>query len=229
MKKRHGLQNRGKMKQFKDKTTLNQELCKDIVAVLKNAISDKGNATILLSGGSSPAELYRLLSQEELDWTNVTVGLVDERFIDAESEFSNERLIKTTLIQNNAIGLKFIPMVTKLENEEENQKDLQHSYSVFNKSDCVLLGMGTDGHTASIFPNDSDSEKAILAESPIFTNAPVYPNRRITCTVPLLKSASNLFLLITGKEKLTVLESAKERQLPIAHFIENPIQIYYAD
>ena len=217
------------MKRFSDKLTLIEDLRDEIVNALSSAIKEKGSATILLSGGTSPGDLYRALSHVSIDWSKVTVGLVDERFVSSDSEFSNERLVKETLIQHEALTAKFVPMVLSLEDKMYNLQILQTTYDQFNTADCVVLGMGTDGHTASIFPNDILSEQGKHNAFPFYTLAPVYPNERISCSIPMLKSARNLFLLITGKEKLTVLESAKDKQLPIAELIDHLTEIYYAD
>jgi 6-phosphogluconolactonase len=218
------------MKEFSSKDQLDQSLCADVVKVIQQAISEKGSAHILLSGGSSPIHLYELMSNTDLDWSKVVVGLVDERFVAPNNEFSNEKMIREKLMQNYASKATFFGMVENGTDQIENLELIASKYeSFYNQLDLVLLGMGEDGHTASLFPNDAVSEQLLRSqEIGIFnTNSPNFPNDRITCSATMLLQAENIMLMLSGKKKLHVFETATESQLPISFFIDK-LQVYYS-
>ena len=217
------------MRLHASKEELEDALLHDIKLVISEDIIKFGKATILLSGGSTPSGLYRKLSSTQLDWSKVIVGLVDERFVKNSSDFSNEKLVKTCFLINEAKNATFIPMIFSADNEVLNLLRTNESYTIFNDASVIILGMGEDGHTASLFPNDSDSNKAMDSEQNIFfTNSPSNPTRRITCTPKLLLSSKNIFLMLTGENKKEVLFSAAKNKLPISHFIGSITEIYYS-
>ncbi len=217
------------MRLHASKEELEDALLQDIKFIVSEDIIKFGKAKILLSGGSTPSGLYRKLSSTQLDWSKVIVGLVDERFVKNSSDFSNEKLVKTCFLINEAKNATFIPMIFSADNEALNLLRTNESYAVFNDASVIILGMGEDGHTASLFPNDSDSSKAMDSEQNIFfTNSPSNPTRRITCTPKLLLSSKNIFLMLTGENKKEVLFSAAKNKLPISHFIGSITEIYYS-
>jgi 6-phosphogluconolactonase len=217
------------MRLHASKEELEDALLQDIKFIISEDIIKFGKATILLSGGSTPSGLYRKLSSTQLDWSKVIVGLVDERFVVNSSDFSNEKLVKTCFLINEAKNATFIPMIFSADNEALNLLKTNESYTIFNDSSVIILGMGEDGHTASLFPNDSDSNKAMNSDQNIFfTNSPSNPTRRITCTPKLLLSSKNIFLMLTGENKKEVLFSAAKNKLPISHFIGSITAIYYS-
>jgi 6-phosphogluconolactonase len=217
------------MYEFKTKEELFSALCQQVVADLQSEIEKKGKATLLLSGGSTPKPLFLLLNQVDLDWKKVTIGLVDERFIANTSEFSNENLLVNNLLINKAKSATFVPMVFHAGNQEKNLQLASAAYTVFEKATVVLLGMGDDGHTASIFPNDAASELASKsAEILANTNSPNHPTNRITCTTHFLKKAKKTYLLITGESKNQVLAVAEENNFPINQFKDTLTAIYFA-
>lgn len=217
------------MKLYSSKELLEDALLQDIKLIISEDIVKLGKAKILLSGGNTPSGLYRKLSEIQLDWSKVIVGLVDERFVENSNDYSNEKLVKTCFLINKAKEATFIPMIFAVDNEKLNLLKTNESYAVFNDASVIILGMGEDGHTASLFPNDSDSNKAMNSEQNIcFTNSPSIPKRRITCTPKLLLSSKNIFLMLTGENKKEVLFNAAKNNLPISHFIESITAIYYS-
>jgi 6-phosphogluconolactonase len=217
------------MHEFQTKDELFKALCHQITANLNNAIQKHGKATILLSGGSTPKPLFHLLNQVDLAWDKVTIGLVDERFIANTSEFSNENLLANNLLLNKAKIATFVPMVFHSGNQEKNLVLATGAYSIFKNPTVVLLGMGDDGHTASIFPNDEASENASISKELLSnTNGPKHPTNRITCTPFLLKKAKNTYLLFTGENKTHVLNESVEKNYPINLFKDTITAIYFA-
>lgn len=218
------------MKQFDTKQALEKELASAIAQELKKAINEFGNARLLLSGGSTPAQLYTLLSGVQLDWSNVLVGLVDERFVPISHPGSNEALLIQTIQQNEARDVRIVSMIADASDEVMNLVQVNKTYQPFmERTDVVLLGMGEDGHTASLFPDDTRS-KVLLASSAIgifATTAPVAPEKRVTCSAEMLLKAHTLLLMIVGTSKLTVFQAAEEKVFPIAHF-KDKLTTYYA-
>jgi 6-phosphogluconolactonase len=214
--------------EFETKEKMFESLCNKVIEDLKEAINTNGTATLLVSGGSTPKPLFHLMNQCELDWEKVTIGLVDERYVNNTSEFSNENLVINNLVTNLAKKTTFIPMVFNSENESLNLEMVKKAYKVFENTTVVLLGMGDDGHTASIFPND---EASILATSTseliAITNAPNHPKKRLTCSSSLIKNAKHIYLLFTGENKKVILEEAKEKNYPISEFLDTIDTVYF--
>ena len=214
---------------FDSKNELELALCAQIANDLTAAIEQKGKATLLLSGGSTPSGVYHLLSEQPLAWSQITIGLVDERFVSADSPFSNFKLLRETIAQNMASEVQVLPMVVDPTHYAENLKQIEESYRIFTEPDVVLLGMGPDGHTASIFPNDVASAQANQNKETLLSNttAPAEPTQRITLNGPVLRNAKKLYLMMTGAQKKEVFENSEAQHLPIASFTPALTQIYY--
>lgn len=222
------------IKTFSTASELELALAKSIIDDLTKAIEENKEAFFLVSGGSTPVKLFQVLSQQDISWDKVTVGLVDERFVANNNEFSNELLVKTHLLQNFATKASFIGMVQDTENESSNLEICNKNYLPFsqNKTNVTILGMGEDGHTASLFPNDSASEKDLdgndIAQI-ISTTAPNFPNKRISCNKNLLLNSSNIYLMLVGESKIEVLNKAQSENYPIAKFLDaTQLEIYFS-
>jgi len=215
---------------FTSKALLEVDLAQRIADILRSEIENKGTATLLLSGGSTPKNLYQKLGEIDLDWSKVHVGLVDERFVPQDSPYSNETLIRESLMQTKAILAQFHPMVIDSLDYTENLSLATEENAVFENPDVVVLGMGDDGHTASLFPNDERSDEATISSSLMSnTTSPNEPSQRITFCGPILQKGKHLFLMITGGKKLDVLSKSKEKNYPIHHFLPFIEGIYYTE
>lgn len=211
---------------------LENQLVIDIVQILKKAINQNGSATLLLSGGSTPIHLYQKLSEKDLLWENVKIGLVDERYVPLESEFSNEKMIREILLQNKATQAQIFGMVLNTQDSEANLVEVNENYHKhLHHIDLCLLGMGGDGHTASLFPGDAASSASLNAQIQnetkiIYTKAPTHPMHRITGSYTYLMGSENLFLMLTGSAKKDLIFNENRELLPIDFFKEN-LTIYY--
>ena len=214
---------------FDSKAQLEKALATQIASDLSSAIQQKGSATLLLSGGNTPSGVYRLLSTFDIDWSKVFIGLVDERFVAADSPFSNYKLLNETIAANSAKNVVIHPMVVDADNYEENLKKSEAVYRIFTEPDVCLLGMGPDGHTASIFPNDFASEQANFDERSLLsnTNAPSEPTQRITFNGPVLRRTKSLYLMFTGAQKKDIFNNSNDLNLPIGQFKEALKATYY--
>ncbi|MEY3586309.1 MAG: 6-phosphogluconolactonase [Bacteroidota bacterium] len=215
---------------FETKELLEVDLAQRIAAILRSEIENKGTASLLLSGGSTPKNLYQKLGEIDLDWSYVHVGLVDERFVPQDSPFSNETLIRENLMTGVASNAHFHSMVIDPLNYDDNLQLALTENEVFRNTDVIILGMGDDGHTASLFPNDVLSDEATISTSLMAnTTSPNEPSQRITFCGPILQKGKHLFLMITGGKKLEVLSESQEKNYPIDHFIPFIEGIYYTE
>jgi len=223
-----------KIKNFENINILESSLVKKISLYISVAIENYGDARILLSGGSTPINLYSSLSQENIDWGKVKVGLVDERFVDQKSNYSNETHIKNNLIKNSAKTAILSSMVCCIDNELLNLEMVRSNYSCFiERTDFTLLGMGNDGHTASIFPNDKESDKLMnsINIGVYSTKAPNYPYNRITCSKEFIAKSNAIVLFFTGEHKFNILKNSNNTNVPISYFVKNykEMEIYYTE
>lgn len=188
-----------------------------IAAKIERSLADVSSARLLLSGGSSPRPIYEGLSRRDLNWSDVTVGLVDERWVGPDHKGSNAAFIRSTLLQNKAQAAQFVPMKTQHETAQEAAKTVSESYKkAFTHPYISVMGMGLDGHTASWFPNASDLKSALDVESRDFTCAfdatgcevaGDLPSR-MTMTLPAVMGSDEIILLIAGEAKRAVFEQA---------------------
>ena len=221
------------IKKFENKKNLESTLLLKISTCISDAIKKYGDARFLLSGGSTPMNLYSLLSEETIEWEKVKIGLVDERFVPIENLFNNETQIKNNLLKNSAKFATIFGMVYNYENEILNLKMVNQQYKTFfERIDFTILGMGEDGHTASLFPGDKESEELMNTSNiGIFsTKSPSFPYNRITCSKELIANSNYIALFINGETKFNVLKNSIETQVPISYFVKNSknMEIYYS-
>ena len=212
------------------------DLSQNINEILVETIKKRGRASIAVSGGSTPIPLFEALSNLDLDWSKVDLTLVDDRWVSSDHKDSNERLVRTHLIKNKAANVNFIP----LKNHSSTAKDGQVSSETALKSltlpfDIVVLGMGTDGHTASLFPcsdeiktaMDLNNNDCLVATMP--TSA---THERLGMTAKAIIDAKNVFLHLNGSSKLHTLEKAMDLksaiEMPIYAFLSDGLDIYWS-
>jgi len=184
---------------FSSRPELAAALARDVAETLRRCLAAKGAATLAVSGGSTPAPFFAALAREQIDWAHVTVTLVDERQVPETSPRSNAALVRRSLLVECAAAARFVPLFG---NEAQAARLLL---------DVVVLGMGTDGHTASFFPGGDTLAQAIdpHTDHPLLAiSAPGAGEPRLTFTLPKLLAASMLCLHIEGADKMKVLEAA---------------------
>jgi len=207
---------------FSEKEKLEKQLALTIAEELKQAINLNKGAYLLVSGGSTPKSMYTKLSRLDVPWEKVHIGLVDERFVATDSSDSNEKMIKEHLLKQKASAANFYGMIATIDEEKENVTLVNDKYkSVFKEITVAVLGMGGDGHTASLFPTDPVSKESLREKKieVLSTKAPKAPIRRITCSKEMLLNANKIYLMTTGKEKYDVLNNEDKQSLPIFSFI----------
>lgn len=224
---------------FKSQEALIEVLSKNIIDQLDEAIEERGKASLLVSGGSTPKPLFKKLSEASLQWDKVSVGLCDERWIPSSNKNSNENLVKTYLLQGNASKATFIGMYNDALNvhmaEKWCTKKMKESLFPF---DILVLGMGNDAHTASLFPDNIKLKKAFELDNDdlcITIEPTTAPYMRMSLTRSAILSAKYIYLHFEGEEKLAVygdvITGDDMYKMPIRSILNQDIkdvEVYYA-
>ncbi len=210
--------------EFSTQHDLTEAFTARIIGLLNQAIASKGKASIAVSGGSTPKPLFAALSRQIIEWDKVIITLADERWVDANHDASNEKLVRDNLLINLAQKAHFVSLTT----DDTNAKDAETTISaridaIDDQYDIVILGMGEDGHTASLFPCSEQIEAGLDKSrvlSAIATQPTTAPYQRMSMTLAKLLSAKHVFLHLTGDNKKAVLVDA------LANFteLEKPIK-----
>lgn len=205
---------------FPDKEILINNLVQKISDLIKNTIRLKGGFTFSLSGGSTPGILYRRLSEEKyIDWGKVYFFWSDERYLAHENPESNYYLAKKYLFDNLKMPkVNIFPIYTNVTPEESAQK-YENTLKKFFKSDIPLfdlslLGIGEDGHTASLFPGFEQLNNTHNLVISVY-NSPKSPDVRITLTYKAINSSQNIFVLATGSSKTAALKNVFNKGVPV--------------
>ena len=228
-----------RMHDFADGQALAEALATRVAEALSAGIAARGTASIAVSGGSTPKAFFAALSAKEIAWDKVTVTLVDERFVPADSDRSNHKLVADCLLQNRAAAARFAPLYRPDASADiAAQTASAELRSLGSPFDVVVLGMGTDGHTASFFPGGSKLSRALDPATPrgvIDMEADGAGEPRLTFTFSALQDARLLVLHIEGAGKKTVLDAANapgdEADMPIRAVLNraaSPLEIYWA-
>jgi 6-phosphogluconolactonase len=230
-----------------DRQSLAEHLASEISTLISSAIQQRGIAVLALSGGSTPKPLFEALATHDIDWQNVIITLVDERWVDESHGLSNAAFLKTFLLDKLPSSARFVPLfqASKTANTSlplviaDYIQATNSSVDVPREFDIAILGMGSDGHTASFFPDANniaelvniDSTEALLTCISISSEV-----QRVTWSLPVLLRSKYLALHFTGEEKLSVFEQANEApdavELPIRSVLFQErveLNVFYAD
>lgn len=212
---------------FDDGTELARWLAKDVAGKLSSAVSKRDSATLAVSGGSTPVQFFRELSAIDIDWSKVSVTLADERFVPPDSGRSNQRLVTLELLQHKAAKAQFLPLYAA-EEIEASVAEAEKTLAEHLPLDVIVLGMGTDGHTASLFPGSEGLREAADPKGKrllMAVDAPGAAEPRITMTLPVIAGARNQYLHIEGADKRKAFDAAQESgdpgQAPIGFVLEH--------
>lgn len=211
---------------------------------LEQACVKNGQASFMVSGGSTPAPLYKKLARRVMSWPKIDVALVDERWVDENHDSSNAAFIQKTLLTHNAAKVRFTGLKTAESCVHKGVTQAVDQYqSLPAPWDLTLLGMGTDGHTASIFPEAEGTEQALCAkQDKLLAAIKAKPSKvtgnnleRITLSRFGLLKSKEIVLLITGEEKLDVYRRAltqkDPQKMPVSAVLQQtqvPLQVFWA-
>lgn len=204
---------------------LNQSFARQLHQLLADAIDSRGAAYLVVSGGRTPQALFQQLSQMELAWDKVTITLADDRFLPVDAADSNERLVRATLLQDKAAAANFVSLYADYANAAEAVPSLLSRVAQLPTFDAVILGMGEDGHTASLFPCSRELAQGLADDAPdlLAVQPTTAPYQRISFSKRRLLNSRALFLHLVGPAKLEVLQQAQAgtdvMAMPIRAFI----------
>ncbi|QJI44655.1 6-phosphogluconolactonase [Pseudomonas sp. ADAK2] len=220
--------------EFKSPVLLADGLALNVAKLLSDAIDARGSATLVVSGGRSPVAFFQNLAKQKLDWSKVVVTLADERWVPVEHADSNAGLLKRYLLQGPAAKAQFLSLYSATANLELAAEQADRLLAELPPIDVLILGMGDDGHTASLFPNSPNLSDALKVDGtrrcyPML--APTVPHQRLTMSRALLASAKTTVLSISGQSKLTTLSAALASDdvaaMPIRAFLQPTLEIYW--
>ena len=197
-----------------DRIALARRLANSIAEDLKHAVQERGAASLVVSGGSTPKPLFEELSRREIPWEQVHITLADERWVPASHQDSNEGLVRRHLLVGVAAMAQFVPLVNGATTPEEGQAATERALAAMPRPfDVLVLGMGSDGHTASLFPDAQELAVGLDPENPHLCLAvlpPEAPHPRLSLTLAALLASRRIVLHITGDEKWAVYQRALE-------------------
>lgn len=227
---------------FDSRTELVDVLKAETLLRLEGGVQQHGAATWAVSGGSTPAPLFKAMTDTPFCWDKIDVALVDERWVNADHPRSNERFIQNTLMQGHVAAARLTGMYRDTVSPHDALGDVEATYGALSKPFAnVLLGLGNDGHTASLFPS-AEGLEAALAPDYFALCAAINAKQsdvtgeetlRMSLTLNALKEANSCFLMITGDEKLATLKSALDNNmdLPITRVVDalkRPLEVFWA-
>ena len=218
-----------------------QVLADAVAQNLRDTLATQPRATLAVSGGKSPIAFFQALSQQDLDWARVNITLVDERIVPTAHADSNTGLVRQHLLQNRATAATWLPMIDDAASEGslKNPADaVEFALRHYTQPDVLVLGMGGDGHTASIFPQAPQFADAVRADYPqplLHTTPITAPYERISMTLAAIEATPHVYLAIAGADKRRVYDAAAQAQTaqyPISYVLHSQkvnAHVFYND
>ena len=209
---------------FLDRESLDQALAAHVASRLQAGIAERGTAYLVVSGGSTPIKLFSILAAADIEWGRVVVLLADERWVAVDHEDSNERLVRETLLTGKAQSAQFLSLLPTPGDEITNIAGVSTLLGSLPRFDVVLLGMGEDAHTASLFPCAAALEEGLTTEQgALITRPRNAPHQRVSMSKRRLQATEHGVIHIVGEKKKAVLELARksgdELRYPISAFL----------
>ena len=203
-----------------------EALVQNIAQRIQKRLGDADSCTLAVSGGRSPIPLFKRLSETALEWDRVQIRLVDERYVPPDHPDSNEALVRRHLLANKAAAARFRGLYG-------NDGKISEAVSAANDDmrgrqvDVAILGMGNDGHMASLFPGAAQLDAGLAPDAACYLHVtpPEAPHERISMSLRALKDCPCLVLYISGQHKRRVLREAEQQfdeNLPISFLVADP-------
>ena len=214
-----------KFVEYADAEMMMMDLANKIAGELRQALHNNDRVSLAVPGGTTPGPIFDDLSGVDLAWDRVDVMLTDERWVPESSDRSNTRLLRQRLLQGKAAAATLIPLYADTDTPEQSLDALAEGLKPTLPLSVVLLGMGADMHTASIFPGADRLHDALTGNDLLYAmRAPGAPEPRITLSAKVLNDAMNVHIVITGTEKRAALERAASltpEMAPVAAVLPN--------
>jgi 6-phosphogluconolactonase len=190
---------------FANMSALSNALADQLAASLNAAIASRGLASLVVSGGNSPVRLFEQLRTRSIDWGRLCVALADERWVEPTAEGSNEKLVRDVLLQGRAAGARFLGLKNAAPTPDMGAVSAWETFArVPRPFDAVVLGMGDDGHTASLFPRSPNLLSALnpaAVAGCVGMWSPAAPHPRLSLNLSALLDARRITVLIGGEGK----------------------------
>lgn len=219
---------------FEKANLLTSDFASRLKQILSDAVMQRGHAYLVVSGGKTPAELFKMLANLDIPWDKVTITLADERCVPMDDQHRNERMVKQFLLQNQAKNAHFL----SLYNEHDKRiATIEQAIASLPTFDAVILGMGEDGHTASLFPDANELSQGLAdnAAAVLFVTPKMAPHLRVSLSKKRLMDSRVIFFHLLGESKLAVLHRAMAQAdpmiMPVSAFLNNHhanVEVMYA-
>ena len=213
-----------------------QGLAEDVASKISQKLSQQDKVTLCVPGGSTPGLFLDLLSQIKLDWSRVRIVLNDERWVPLDDSLSNEAMLRNVLLKNEASQAQIVSLYNADLAIESAVEQFNQTIDSILPLDVCVLGMGEDGHTASLFPVMENQSDALDAKKPaqlICAKVAGKEELRVSFNLSALLSAEHQYVLIKGQAKKTVIEEAlkvRSNHLPISYVLEaQEVSIFYTE
>jgi 6-phosphogluconolactonase len=230
-----------RLRRFADAPSMISHLADEIVRRLEAGVRDRGHASLVVSGGTTPGALFDALCRRDAPWDKVWITLSDERWIPPGEDGSNEKLVRTRLLRDTAERARFIAMLTQDAKPEDAEAAVDAAISGIPRPfDVTLLGMGDDGHTASLYPHAPELKAALDVEAPALVHAVHARNAaatgdRMTLTLRAILESQWIAILIQGEAKLKTYRDAENgadvTQMPVRTVLARsrpPVEVFWA-
>ena len=227
------------LKRFESVDALASEVASDIAAQLARAVAARGQAGLLVSGGHSPARLFEQLRTQVLDWSRVSIALVDERWVEPTDPGSNERLVREALLRDGAAAARFFGLKNAAPSPDLGAAAAWNASARMPRPvEITVLGMGDDGHTASFFPGSPNLKSALDLEAPegcIGMWSPSAPRERLSLNLSALLDSRRILIFILGEAKLRTYAAAcgpgRVEEMPVRAVLRQqrvPVEVVWA-
>ena len=218
---------------YPDREILAMDLADKLASELRSALAQKDVVSLAVAGGTTPGPVFDVLCDLRLDWDRVRVLPTDERWVPEDDPRSNARLIRERLLTGRAAAAVQVPLYAEGHDPEDAVSELESQIAPLLPLDIVVLGMGSDMHTASLFPGTPGLAEALAPDAPILAvlRPESQPETRISLTARVLQGAMRTHLIITGADKRAALDRARDLPLEEApvRAILNDTTIHWAE
>jgi 6-phosphogluconolactonase len=214
-----------------------RELAEQVADCLRQSVDARGSALMVVSGGRTPVAFFQALSGLPLPWAQVTIVPSDERWVSADSDQRNSCLVRQHLLRGAATSARLIDLVEAGDRSpDQSAEQASDRLGLLDwPADVVVLGMGEDGHTASLFPDAPELAEALSerAAPVLVTTPPSQSTQRLTLSARALSGAAMTALLLQGEGKRAALEEAVSIPLaigpmPVRYFFQQPLQVFWS-
>lgn len=228
-----------RLKRFPTMAELAQALAADVAQTLARAIDARGGASLIVSGGKTPVKFFEQIRAQPIEWRRVCIALADERWVDPSDPGSNEKMVREVLLKDRAAQARFAGLKNAAPSPDLGAVSAWETFARIPRPfDVTLLGMGDDGHTASLFPGSPNLSIALAASAAagcVGMWSPSAPHPRLSLNLSALLDSRRILILIEGEGKLSTYEAAggagPAEEMPVRAVLRQsrvPVEVIWA-